>query len=256
VTQGDVEVRKLLGLIHARRASIDTYLRKIRPVSNRLTNISIIGTAITAALMAGPAFGGVPFAKAVQNGLPFFADSSGVWRMLCFAALIVSVVTAISVNLNKSHNLSSRISTAEACNVDLEGLSALIEFGELSVKDGVKVYRQLISKIPFIEENPVIGDQAYPFDTGASPADYSRDQATLNRQWTNAAFTIMVLAALVLLIAVVGLIAGLGRRTAGSSPPGISAPAVIRVGSRTGAAPTSQTLEAIAFPWSISSAIL
>jgi MFS family permease len=137
-----------------RRASINTYVHEKRPLGNRLSNISIISSAVAAALMAGPAAGGLTFVQAVQESLSL-SQSSAVWRTLCFAALLVSLVAAISANLNKSNNLLARIGVAEACNADLEGLQALVEFGDLPVKDAVTVYRQLVAKIPFVEERPV-----------------------------------------------------------------------------------------------------
>lgn len=148
----DIEVRQdLLARIRTRRASINAYVHEKRPLGSWLPNISIVSSAIAAVLMVGPATGGLTFAQAVQKSLSL-SQSSTVWRTLCFVTLIVSAVAAISANLNKSNNLPARISVAEACNADLEGLQALIEFGELPVKDAANIYRQVIAKIPFIEE--------------------------------------------------------------------------------------------------------
>lgn len=155
VVGDDVEVRReLLVRIQVRRASINAYVREKRPLGNRLANISIVSSAIAAALTAGPAAGGLTFAQTVQKSLSL-AQSSTVWRALCLGAVIVSLVAAISANLNKSSNLTARINVAEACSADLEGLQALVEFGELPVKDAVAVYRQLVTKIPFVEEKSV-----------------------------------------------------------------------------------------------------
>jgi len=38
--------------------------------------------------------------------------------------------------------------------VELEGLSTLLEFGHLSVEDGVKLYQQYVTKIPFVDDVP------------------------------------------------------------------------------------------------------
>jgi hypothetical protein len=48
----------------------------------------------------------------------------------------------------------SRLSTAEAANAELEGLASLLEFGQLGVQDGVKLYQQYTVKIPFVDELP------------------------------------------------------------------------------------------------------
>jgi hypothetical protein len=43
----------------------------------------------------------------------------------------------------------------EAARTELEGLSTLLEFGHLSVEDGVKLYQQYITKIPFVDDAAV-----------------------------------------------------------------------------------------------------
>lgn len=150
----NVDVRlELIRRIEARRASINAFLRRVRPRSIRLANISIVSSAVAAVFTAGPAFGGVSFTEAVQRGISL-SDSSIVWRALCLAATLVSLVAAISVHLNKSQDVASQLSAAEACNTELEGLQALLEFAQLPVRDAVELYQKYISKIPFVEEEP------------------------------------------------------------------------------------------------------
>ncbi|MGB8200573.1 MAG: hypothetical protein WCF33_12895, partial [Pseudonocardiaceae bacterium] len=229
----DVDVRQeLLGRIRARRVSINTYVREKRPLSKRLANISIVSSAVAAALTAGPAAGGTTFAETVQKGLGW-GQLSSVWRLLCLAALIVSLVAAISANLNKSDDLTVRISAAETCNADLEGLQALIEFGELSAKDAVILYRQFVAKIPFVEEDLTVDVNMNSKDTvtAAAGAPLSSPTSGLGRQWRTMAFLLpaaaIVLAGLVLLITVIGLFLGLGRP---HSPLPSSVAAIIPVG--------------------------
>jgi hypothetical protein len=150
----DVDVRlELIRRIEARRASINDFLRRVRPRSIRLANVSIVSSALAAVFTAGPAFGGVSFAEAVQRGLSL-ENSSIVWRILCLVATLVSLVAAISVQLNKSQEVASQLSAAEACNTELEGLQALLEFAQLPVRDAVELYRKYITKIPFVEDEP------------------------------------------------------------------------------------------------------
>lgn len=77
-----------------------------------------------------------------------------MWRTLCLAATLVSLVAAISVQLNKSQDMASQLSAAEACNTELEGLRTLLEFGQLPVRDAIELYQKYITKIPFVEEEP------------------------------------------------------------------------------------------------------
>ena len=147
----DKGIHELAAKIAARRASISDFVRRMRPRSTRLANVSIVSSAVAAALTAGPAMGGQTFSETVRNGLSLSQDST-VWRTLCIGALIVSLVAAISANLMKSQDLIARLSAAEACNAELEGLQTLLEFQQLPLKDAVSLYRQYIAKIPFVEE--------------------------------------------------------------------------------------------------------
>lgn len=150
----DAQVRTdLLHRISERRGSIRAYLDSVRPKADRLTFISVVSSAIAAAATAGPALGGESFTEAVGRAFSLSADSL-VWRSLCFVAVIVSVVAAVTTNLNKSLDRSSRLSTAEAVSTELEGLETLLEFGELPVQDAVKLYQSYVVKIPFVEESP------------------------------------------------------------------------------------------------------
>lgn len=143
--------QELLDRIARRRASIDAFLRRTRPWSNRLSNVSIVSSALAAVMTAGPAFGGETFAESVQAALSLSSNST-VWRTLCLVALVVSVVAAISTNLVKSQNATGRVSAAETCGGELEGLQTLVQFGQVPVDDAVRLYHQYVSKIPFVDE--------------------------------------------------------------------------------------------------------
>jgi hypothetical protein len=141
--------RELLERIKAKRTSVRAYVRALEPVGDRETNVSIICSAIAAVLTAGPAIGGTSLTSAIGSAAAL-RDDSPIWRLLCFAAMIVSVIAAISTNLYKSHDVAGRLSKAEACNVSLEGLETLVEFGQLPVKEAVKLYQQYVATIPFV----------------------------------------------------------------------------------------------------------
>ncbi|MGH3849799.1 MAG: hypothetical protein ACRDR6_22255 [Pseudonocardiaceae bacterium] len=155
------ERREMVGRIQARRASINAYLRENRPRSQRLANISIVSSSVAIVLTAGPAAGGLTFVQAVQKVLSL-SQSSIVWRVLCLGAVLVSLAAAISVNLYKSSDLTVRISAAESCNAGLEGLQELLEFGQLAVRDVITIYSQLVTKIPFVEDNLAAVTDGHP----------------------------------------------------------------------------------------------
>jgi hypothetical protein len=146
--------RDLMWRIEARRGSIQAYLREHRPRTRRRATITVVLSSLAALFTAGPALGGEPFAQSVQDSLGLASDSY-VWRTLCFLALLVSIASAILVNLGKANDEVARLSSAEAANTELEGLTGLLQFGRVSLEDGVKLYQQYIVKIPFVDDLPM-----------------------------------------------------------------------------------------------------
>jgi len=69
-------------------------------------------------------------------------------------ATLVSLSAAVLTAIEKAHGSATQLSAAEAARVELEGLSTLLEFGHLSVEDGVKLYQQYVTKIPFVDDVP------------------------------------------------------------------------------------------------------
>ena len=163
--------RELLYRIDSRRASIDDYLQRARPRGGRLVTVAIVSSALAAVLTAGPALGGEPFAEGVANSLALPSDSI-VWRGLCFLALGVSLVAAITTNLARSQDTERKIAVAESTNAELEGLRTLLTFGQVSVGDAATQYQQFLTKIPWVDERHPAHDQlgapasTYP---GSSP---------------------------------------------------------------------------------------
>jgi hypothetical protein len=149
---GDAEARQeLLERIRARRAGISRYVHDQNARGARLTNVSIVCSAVVTVLTAGPALGGTRFTDATSNVLNV-PDNSLVWRGLCLLAMVLSIVVAVATNMYKSHDVAARLAKAEATNVALEGLETLVEFGQVSTADAVKQYQQFIAEIPFITE--------------------------------------------------------------------------------------------------------
>ena len=142
---------RLLKRIKDRRRTVDAYLLSARPRAARLTYVSVVSSALAAALTVGPGLGGQKLTAGAASALGL-GDASDVWRPLCLLATVVSVIAAISANLSKSKNAEARIIHAEACNAELEGLQALVEFQQVSVEDAVKLYQQYVTRIPFVPE--------------------------------------------------------------------------------------------------------
>jgi hypothetical protein len=89
----------------------------------------------------------------------------------------------VLTNLGKAHDDVAHLSSAEAANTELEGLAGLMQFGHLSVDDGVKLYQQYIVKIPFVDDLPAVpygapapwpGQYAPPPPPGAGPYQWQQ----------------------------------------------------------------------------------
>ncbi|GAB3307780.1 hypothetical protein GCM10027451_16120 [Geodermatophilus aquaeductus] len=181
----------LLDTIRARRVGIETYVRRKAPVSRRLSTVSIVSSAVIAALTAGPALGGPSFAERVQQGLSLDASRT-VWQGLCFAALVVSMTAAVSAHLEKTSDLRARVGAAEAAGVMLAGLQARLEYGGLAIQEAAQEYRDILAGIPFVPEAQ-----------GGTTSASGRREPRLALQ-----LTVVVLAALLLAVTFVGLVRG------------------------------------------------
>jgi hypothetical protein len=158
--------RDLLARIEQRRAGVQAFLRANRPRIRRRANVTIVLSSLAAVFTAGPALGGEPFAESVQNSLGLSTESI-VWRVLCLAAMLVSVGAAVMTNIAKSQDAEARLSTVEAVNAELDGLASLLHYGHLSVDDAVKLYQQYTAKVPFVEDVPAYSHGTPPYPYGA-----------------------------------------------------------------------------------------
>jgi hypothetical protein len=145
--------QRLSDRIDQKQQAIRSYLGRERPRRNRLSNISIVGSALAAMLTAGPAVGGTGFTEAIQ-GIFSLGDDSIVWRFLCLAAVILSVAAALATNFANSRALGEKVSAAESANAQLDGLQLSLNFGNLAVADALKLYQQAVAPVAFVDEVP------------------------------------------------------------------------------------------------------
>ncbi len=153
MAKNDELLQKLVERIKAKRQLINEFVGGLERRGDRLLNVSIISTAVTTVLVSGPALGGGKFTEGLQNMLGLPSDS-WVWRALCFAAAILSVVAAVSSNLYKSHDVATRLAKAQASGVLLEGLETSLEFGQLPLEEATRRFQEYLAQVPFIEEKP------------------------------------------------------------------------------------------------------
>jgi hypothetical protein len=155
MSDDDVLRRDLLSRIDTRQSAVSHFLQANRPGIRRRANLTITLSSLAAVFTAGPAVGGTKFSEGIQNALGLKSDST-VWRVLCLAALVVSVGAAVMTNLNKLNEAAlNRLTTAEAAKAELEGLVTLLEFGHLPLEDAAKLFHDYTVKIPFIDDGPL-----------------------------------------------------------------------------------------------------
>ena len=143
--------QRLTENIEQRQSAIKQFLRQERPRRNRLATTSVVGSALAAAFTAGPAFGGAKFAVGVQGALAL-EQSAIVWQALCVAAMLMSLIAAVSTNLANSHSVAAKVSAAETCNAQLEGLQTALNFGRLPLGDAVQLYQQYTTQVAFVDD--------------------------------------------------------------------------------------------------------
>lgn len=143
--------QRLIEEIEQRQSVLKQFLRQQRPRRNRLVTASVVASALAAAFTAGPAVGGPKFAVGVQ-GVLALEQSAMVWQVLCLAAMILSLVAALSTNLANSHSIATKVNSAESCNAQLEGLQAVLKFGRLPLEDALQLYQQYTVQVAFVDD--------------------------------------------------------------------------------------------------------
>jgi hypothetical protein len=146
------DTRQLLSArIEQKQQAVRSYLGRERPRRNKLSNVSVVGSAVAAMLTAGPAFGGTGFTEALK-GVFSLGDDSIVWRVLCLFAVLLSVAAALSTNFANSHSIADRVSAAETANAQLEGLRDTLSFGHIDTGEALKLYQQYVAQIAFVDD--------------------------------------------------------------------------------------------------------
>jgi hypothetical protein len=102
---------------------------------------------VSAALTAAPALGGQSLTawltKTFELTLP-------IWQLLCLGAMMCSIAATIATNMAKSHETTTRLMQAQACDAKLEGLETLVEMRKVDIGDASEQYTRALTDIPFI----------------------------------------------------------------------------------------------------------
>ena len=146
--QDAAEVDLIEEIAH-QQESVDTYLDSAKPRFSRLTMVSILGSAVAAALTAGPAMGGPPFTDQVR-ALLSLSEQSTVWRVLCLGATLLSIAAAVAVNLMKADDLSAHVAAAEAARTHLRALRIRLGGGE-DTPQARDELADIVTSVPFVD---------------------------------------------------------------------------------------------------------
>jgi len=148
MSHDDESRQYLVQQIEGKRRCISAFLRKMEPRSVRLTNQGIIFSAVAAAFTAAPAFGGEQFTEFMRQLVGAQSDSS-IWRLLCLAAMLCSLLALISTTLHKTHNLSANLAKAHDLNSKLEGLALSVHMGMDNTK-AAELFKQYTTEASFV----------------------------------------------------------------------------------------------------------
>jgi hypothetical protein len=138
----------ILEQIRRKRGQLERFLSSARPRRRRLTNTTIVGGTVAAALTAAPALGGAPFTMWLTGALGLTSPS---WRILCGAAFVCSAASTVATQLLKSQNLEEYVSRAQGCRAKLEVLEVGLIAGQLEPQQATSEYLKCVEDTPFLE---------------------------------------------------------------------------------------------------------
>ena len=143
--------QKLLERIRARQADISAYIKDTEQRVNRLTNLGIVCTSLTAIFTAGPAIGRDQFTKFMAA--VFNVREVAVWGTLCLLAMLLAIAAAIINGLNRAHETAARLAKAQTAHTQFEKLEISLEFENLPIPEATRLYQQTVADLTFIPEN-------------------------------------------------------------------------------------------------------
>jgi hypothetical protein len=133
----------LASRIRQTRAQVDAFLSAARPRKGRLVNTTIVAGTLAAALTAAPAAGGQAFTTWLTAALHLPTPS---WRLLCVAASICSITSAIATQLLKSNSLEENVSRAQRTRAKLDALEMALTVGQLNSGYAAEQYFQCVEE--------------------------------------------------------------------------------------------------------------
>jgi hypothetical protein len=129
--------------IRQTRAQVDAFLSGARPRKRRLVNTTIVAGTLAAVLTAAPAAGGEAFTTWLTAALQLPAPS---WRLLCVAASLCSITSAMATQLLKSNSLEENVSRAQRCRAKLDTLEMALTIGQLDASYASEQYFQCVEE--------------------------------------------------------------------------------------------------------------
>ena len=138
----------LVAQIREKRAQLERFIAKTLARKRRLLNVTSAGGTLAAALTAGPAVGGQPFAAWLKGAFDLAVPA---WQLLCGAATAFSVASTVAMQRLKSQNLEEYVRRAQGCRAKLEVLEVGLATGAMDTKQATAEYLRCVEEAAFLE---------------------------------------------------------------------------------------------------------
>jgi len=135
-----------LAILRAKRAAVAHAGKRLRRRDGALTLVSVIASAVAAALTAGPALGGPALTRALGSAGP----DTPSWRILCGVASICSLLAAVAASLHRQQEVSTRLARCQTGAARLEALELRVALKQSALAEATGEYGRIIAELPFV----------------------------------------------------------------------------------------------------------
>lgn len=144
----DGERAAFLAIVRAKRLVVAQAGEQLRRRDHRLTLLSVIASATATVLTAAPAMGGPELTRALGSAGP----DTPSWRILCGVASICSLVAAITANLHRQQEVTTRLARCQTGAARLETLELQVTFQHAPLADATAEYGRILGELPVLPE--------------------------------------------------------------------------------------------------------
>jgi MFS family permease len=137
-----------LAILRAKRAAVAHAGERLRRRDATFTLVSVIASAVAAALTAGPALGGPALTRALGSAGP----DTPSWRILCGVASVCSLLAAVAANLHRQQEVTTRLARCQTGAARLEALELRVALEQGLLAEATAEYGRVIAELPFVTD--------------------------------------------------------------------------------------------------------